>query len=466
VGARLQPLWSTSVFNWVVIAAGTTYVLLAGWLMAAAPYDIWGVLVVVPVVAVIGTAIVRRSFSRGFPQLQRAAMVGLLAKLAGTLARYWVANDAYGGLSDSNGYHDAGRLIAGNFHDGYVSIIGLIPHTRGTLFIHELTGFVYTIVGSSKLAGFVWFGLMGYTGVLLCVKAAYIAIPSMHSPNYAWLCFLMPSVVFWPSSVGKEAWMSLTLGMISMGTALLFRGSHALAASGWIAGGAVLSAMVRPHMAAIWLGAMALALAIGLIAGTGLRIHRSRFRTLLVGVVALVAVVMVGKMAVNYLAPGSEDNGSVTQQVSGLLTMTESRTGQGGSAFTPVAVAGPLDYPEAIWRTLTRPLLYEADGLTTLLPALEMTGFVLLLAFSWRRLAAIPRLLTRRPFVLYNLLILVMFGLAFSTFANLALLVRQRSLVMPAMLLMPCVPLRSGAHGQRGPATPAGYLVPAPLPYH
>jgi hypothetical protein len=69
-----------------------------------------------------------------------------------------------------------------------------------------------------------------------------------------------------------------------------------------------------------------------------------------------------------------------------------------------------------------------------------MTTFVVLLAANWRRLATIPRLINRNPFVLFNMLILLMFGLAFSTFGNLALLVRQRSLVMPAMLLLPCLP--------------------------
>lgn len=439
---RLLELLTGGITTWLVLAGGTIYVLLAGWMMAATPYDTWGVAVALPFIVAIGAAVAHHTFRRPMQHLRRAAMVGLAAKLAGTLARYWVANEAYGGSADSNIYHDAGRLIAGNFHDGYVSITGLIPHTRGTLFIHELTGFLYAFAGSSKLAGFMWFALMGYVGVVLCVKAATVAIPGLNTMRYAWLCFLAPSLVFWPSSIGKEAVISLTLGTLTMGTALLFQGGRTKHALAWIVAGAGLSAMIRPHMAAIWLGAMLLALVVGLVTDrTTTGAHQGRFRMALVGLGALATLVLVGRAAVNYLAPSTEDMGSVTTQVSDLLSMAEARTGQGGSAFTPVVVSSPLDYPEAIWRTLTRPLLYEADRLTTLLPALEMTTFVALLAVNWQRLAAIPRLLTRNPFVLFNMLILLMFGLAFSTFGNLALLVRQRSLVMPAMLLLPCLPL-------------------------
>ena len=132
---------------------------------------------------------------------------------------------------------------------------------------------------------------------------------------------------------------------------------------------------------------------------------------------------------------------SVTRQVTSIFTSAGEHTEAGGSEFTPVVINGPLDYPEAILRTLTRPLLYEAKNLTSLLPALEMTFLVLLLALSWPRVIGLPRALRRNPYVLFCMLVCIMFGLAFSTFANLAILVRQRSLVMPMMLILPCLPV-------------------------
>ena len=49
---RLQSLRIGSTAGWLVLVSGAVYVLFAGWLMAAASYDIWGVLVATPFAAV------------------------------------------------------------------------------------------------------------------------------------------------------------------------------------------------------------------------------------------------------------------------------------------------------------------------------------------------------------------------------------------------------------------------------
>ena len=60
---------------------------------------------------------------------------------------------------------------------------------------------------------------------------------------------------------------------------------------------------------------------------------------------------------------------------------------------------------------------------------------------SWRRVVRAPRLVLASPFLVYAMLTCVLFGLGWATFGNLAILVRQRSLVMPMMLVFPCLPL-------------------------
>lgn len=429
----------------LVVVGGLVYLVVLGWAMSNVSYDVWGALIAAPVIAALAIPFVRYTF-RGEPTVVvRIALLGLVAKLGGTLARYWVAVDAYGGAADSTNYHMMGKLIAADVRDGRVSILRIVPHTQGTRFIDELTGFIYAFAGSSKLAGFLWFAALGYAGVVLSVKAACIAVPGLLKRRYAIVCFLMPSIVFWPSGIGKEAWMSLCLGAVAMGAARLFCGGHLGRVLLWFLLGAGGAAMVRPHMAAIWLGAVVLALmwavASGRVGVSGGRVGGGRRAALVVvTLVGLVALVGASKATLTYLNPPSEAGSSVTDQVSNVLDLTTRRTSGGGSELETVIVTGPLDYPEAIVRTLTRPLLYEADDLATLLPALEMTFFVLLLVFSWRSVLSLPRQLFRTPFVMYSAVVCVMFGLAFTTLANLAILVRQRSLVMPAMLLLCCLP--------------------------
>ena len=58
---------------------------------------------------------------------------------------------------------------------------------------------------------------------------------------------------------------------------------------------------------------------------------------------------------------------------------------------------------------------------------------------------AVPRLLRRLPYVTFSLTYLLGYILAFSGFANFGILVRQRSLALPAFLVLLAVPVVSPA---------------------
>jgi hypothetical protein len=453
VRPRLAQLLSGGVATWLVLAGGTIYVLLAGWLMASTPYNTWGALVAAPFVIAAGLWIVRHVLRGELADLRRIATIGLIAKVAGSLARYWVANDAYGGYSDSNTYHDVGRIIAGELWHGQISIVEWMPHTQGTRFIGELTGVLYAMVGSSRLAGFLWFGLMGFTGVALTVKAACLAVPGLHRRRYAWLCFLLPSLVFWPSSIGKEAWMSLVLGTASLGVAKVLRGRGRNGLSLLVVGlfGAW---MVRPHMAAIWLASFVLAMTWSALTRRQQHERQGRGRILLFGAAGAAGLWALAQGTLTYLNPAKEVDASVTD----ILGLASARTSQGGSRFDPPVVDGPLDYPYAVVRTLTRPFLWEVNTLATVLPALEMVFLIGLLIASWRRVGGFPHAVRDHPYVLFAALVCFMGALAFSTFGNLAILVRQRSLLMPMLLVLPCLPIRERGREAR-PQSASATLV-------
>jgi hypothetical protein len=78
-----------------------------------------------------------------------------------------------------------------------------------------------------------------------------------------------------------------------------------------------------------------------------------------------------------------------------------------------------------------------------MLPAAEMTFLVLLAIANWRRLANLPAMLVRSPYLVFAVAVLVVFGLAWASFGNLGLLVRQRSLIAPLLILLLCVPRRA-----------------------
>ena len=171
---------------------------------------------------------------------------------------------------------------------------------------------------------------------------------------------------------------------------------------------------------------------------------------------ASVGFLIVSTLTLNYLNPNEaavdDEAVAVTDRISEIFDKTEDRTSTGGSSLELVSTGSPVNYPYAAFRTLTRPLIIEAGGLTELLPAIEMTALLALAALWWRRFANLPRLLFGNPYLVFALVCVVTFGVAFASIGNLGILVRQRSLVFPLMLLFWCLPER-----QRAPqVSPAG----------
>jgi hypothetical protein len=437
------------------VAAGAAYLVVLGWAMQSLSYDIWGALVVTPVLALISIPLINRAFTGDLTPLRPWVWAGLAVKFAGAVAGYNIRFDAYGGSADAGRYHNAGKLIAGQFHDGTIGIFGLIPSGTNTEFLENLTGLVYAVTGTSRLGGFMVFTWMSFWGLVFCVKAAHHAIGGFATRRYALAVFFFPSLIYWGSSIGKEAFVGLCLGLSAYGAALvLARRGGALRGFVLLALGLVGAAYVRPHFAAIWAGAILIALVarVALDAfrrsdrGTDER-RRSQVGTILLLAVAGIGFVIVAQITLSYLDPADDaakdaaaGEEVVTDRLSNIFEKVEERTTQGGSSFDPVSVDGPWDWPYAAFRTLTRPLLFEARGLAAALPAIEMTALLLVGIFSWRRLAHAPKLMLTTPYLVFAALCVVTFGVAFASIGNLGILTRQRSLVLPLLLVFWCLP--------------------------
>ena len=433
-----------------VTGAAAAYVLVVGWAMASLSYDVWGALVVGPVIVLVTVPIVRRVFSGELAHLFPLAALGIPAKIAGSCLRYWVAFDAYGGASDSASYHAYAAAAAEQIRSGNASLSAAIPRGTGTVFIERLTTMVYTVFGSSKLAGFLLFAWMGYWGAVLFVRAACMAVPGLATTRYAALVFFTPTMLFWPSSIGKEAWICLCLGLASYGVALMVTRRWRLWAIVLTAAGIAGAGFGRPHFAALWAGALAVALLAGFVTGSSGRGAAGRMSTVFLLGLTVIGLLVVAAATLKYLNPSEVDEQGTpfTEQVSTIFQETERRTAAGDSSFTPVVIRGPVDWPEAVARTLTRPLLDEARDGSQMFTAIEMSLLVAWLAIGWRRLAMLPRLMARMPYLVFAVVVLVMFGLAFARIGNLGILARQRSLVTPFLLLLLCLPER--AHRSTG----------------
>ena len=153
-------------------------------------------------------------------------------------------------------------------------------------------------------------------------------------------------------------------------------------------------------------------------------------------VLAIGTFIAVATAALNIIKATNEQ-ASFATNVTQVLRETSRRSEQGGSSFTPIAINSPIDWPYAVLRTLTRPLLLEAEGTFQLMSALEMFALLALAVWSWRRMVALPYWILRQPYVAFVCTVLFAGGLAYSSFGNLGILARQKSLLLPFMLLLP-----------------------------
>jgi hypothetical protein len=256
-------------------------------------------------------------------------------------------------------------------------------------------------------------------------------VPAGDSRRYALLVLFFPTLLYWPSSIGKEGWMLLSIGLTAYGAARLLQKRSlgiVLTAVG-IAG----VTLVRPHIALVLLASLLVALLV----------HRSSTRSTLTPVVRLISIGVVVGITFVVVSQAETFFGveSLNQEaVQTTLSDTQEGTAQGGSAFTPVSVNSPLDLPAATATVLFRPFPNEADNVQTLVTSFEGLFLLALCVVSWRRFASVPRLVRTVPYVAFALVFVVLFVYAFSSFANFGILARQRTQMLPFLFVLLALP--------------------------
>jgi hypothetical protein len=398
-------------------------------------YDVWGALLVGPILFAVSLPVLAREAKRERDRrLFWLLVLALLVKLLGSLARDFVANEVYGGVADATGYHGDGVRISDSFRSGILAT-GLDDLT-GTEFISFFTGILYTFIGPTRLGGYLVYSWLAFWGLFLFYRAFVTAVPQGRPRSYAWLLFFLPSMLYWPSGIGKEAWMIFSLGISAFGAARLLTGRTwnglLFSAMGlWLAG------LVRFHVAGIF--AVALIGAYLLRKGPAHERKRSLFvRGLALATVAVLAFVVVLQAEQFLKSAGFDPSEGITTT----LQSVSERTSQGGSEIQPSIVRSPLRAPVAVFTVLFRPLPIEAHNSQALLAALETSFLLVLSVLRFRWILAAFHSFRRQAYVTLSVVYTGVFILAFSAIANLGILARQRVQMLPFFLVLLCVPPR------------------------
>ena len=416
------------------IAAVGSFVGLLGWAVENTAYDTWaGIVVSVVLVLVSLPAVIWLAHREGHAKVARLLPWAFVLKLAASLARFVVAFGVYDGVADASTYHTAGEMLAPMYRKGDFS--GDVGRFIGTGFIKTLTGLVYTVTGSTRLGGFVVFSWMGFWGLYLFYKAFCMACPEGDRWRYALLIFLLPSLLFWPSSIGKEAWMTLTLGLSAYGAARILarhRGGFAVTLLG-LAG----TVAVRPHVSVILMASLVAAYLF----------RRPPVGASLLGPVAKLAGVVVLGIALAVAVGQTKELFGVrdafdAEAVSQVLERARDQTSNAGSAFATERNTDlrPSQFPAALVSVIFRPFPWEAKNPLALVASLEGTLLLVLFVAGRQRVVSAVRSVLRTPYVVLCLCYSVLFVYGFSSFANFGVLTRQRVQLFPFLLVLLALP--------------------------
>ncbi|MFI5054685.1 MAG: hypothetical protein ACHQDE_10010, partial [Acidimicrobiia bacterium] len=213
-------------FPWTTIAVVALLVCLGmfawGWLVGSSAVGV--ALIEIPLLLLLTAPLfVRASREEASFDLGGLLALGLIARFAASYYRFTHA-------SDGATYHLAGVELARSFrHLSFgADPGGPVPGTGG---MRIIAGIVEVFTNSNSFGTFLVFAWLGFFGCYFFYRAFVTALPDGDRRRYAVLILLWPTLVFWPSSIGKDCWMVFTLGIAALGAARVlvrWRGGYSL----------------------------------------------------------------------------------------------------------------------------------------------------------------------------------------------------------------------------------------------
>jgi hypothetical protein len=366
------------------------------------------------------------------PWLGRWLVYAVILKEIASILRYKTFENG----GDATIYDKFGKRFLDVWLNKAGAVAPQLDDIRKSNFLRWFTGIVYYLFGRDLIAGFVVYALMAFVGSYLWYRAAAEALPFLDRRLYFVLVFFAPSIAFWPASVGKEALMQLGIGSAALGTAHLLKGRlvRGLAVA---APGAWLMWVVRPHLLAL----VTLGAAGAFLVGKSPR--RAKAAVAQSSLVKPIGLIVVGVLAVFAVSQGAKSLGlpSLTLgSVQAELDATTASTGQGSSSFNNGGNSlSPLHLPQGATTVLLRPFPWEVDSPLQILASLEGLALAAFIVYRRKSVALSLRRMRTSPFLFYCWTVTLLYAITFQAFANFGLLVRERSLVLPAMYVLLCL---------------------------
>ncbi len=407
-------------FSWTALGVfgGVTLFALYLWLWLVEARPVGAAMLLGPILVGITAPFLARANRRnpGF-DLGGVLLCGLVLRFALVYYRFTHAVDAIG-------YRSEGSRLATYYRDFDFSAPtgGKVPGTGG---MNSISGGVHVLVANDYFATFLVMAWLSFLGCWMLFRAFEMSVGDGDHARYAKLVMLLPSMCFWPSSLGKDAWMVFTIGVVALGAARVFQrsfGGYTLMGVGLFG-----ASFVRPHLALLALVGFVAALMVGRRES----VRETVTPSFIAKVVGLALVLVIGSVLVSRtqrLLDISDFSSASLDQASASVT---ERTSDGNATFAAPNPRSPFGFVEATVTVLFRPLPTEARGTDQLVTAFEGLFLAILTVTSFRRLRTLPRRLRAQPYVMLSLAYVLLWILAFGIIANFGILARQRTQMYP-----------------------------------
>jgi hypothetical protein len=386
-----------------------------------------GIFVLFVALAVNGALILHASRDDG--EVRRIMMVGFFLKLAGAACYLTLMLHYYHG-GDLFSYYNWGSEIAKNIREyGEIGALqgemAFNSHTawNGTVFLIIFTGGLFSLMGPTLTGAIIIFSSFAYWGSYFFWKGFTRAFPQADRYLAATLLFLMPSLVFWSATLGKDAMMYFFIGLVTYGLCVALYGAKSRAVLA-MSVGLLGVGVIRPHIASI----LALTLFVVFLVSK----NRAGFAGLL-SRIALIPLLLVGTF---YATSSAKQKLGINEREGAeqVASSWSSVTSQGGSGFEAGSLTKRLILSPAL---AFRPFPWEVNSLQTALASAEGT-FLLVLLWGHRRSLKRSVMQWRSdPFVTFILLFSLETSAALaSAFSNFGLLARERVMFTPLLILL------------------------------
>jgi hypothetical protein len=412
---------------WIAIAS----VLLASVVvLGASTPDAQMFLAISAIVGAFGVVFIPRAAHRDGSLTSSFLALALGAHVVGSLLRFVIIQAVYHGVNDANGYYGAGVRLAPLFRSFQFPPL---PET-GTSFLNWCTGLLFAITTPTMLGGFVVCGALGFVGSWYFYRAFRVSFPQGDHRLYSYLIFLLPTMWYWPSSLGKDGLIVLFLGIATYGFALILRSRLGRGLMTAVIGlGGVI--MIRPPMAA----------ALSVAAAASFLLRPARLRSIQVQALMWIVFVPVLVVLSAVTIRSSQDYIHSDDPIAAFEAQQSSEfSDQGGTSnFAAANPFTPTGLPVALATVNFRPFPWEAGGALPAVAALE--GVFLIVLVVRRRSQIWQGLRTWRTngMVITALLTWFSFSVILASLPNFGLLARQRTQVLPFLFMLLCMVRRT-----------------------